>query len=161
MRRRLVPWLPFAVTIVALVAAAYKAMATQPPEGGPLTKVAMVWWVPYVLAVAYGFVYGVPMLLLEWARSVRRRSAAPPSVGRTAVLLALPALVVAVVWPIGLALAIFFRWPAMAEFVFGHLHGFVVWTLSVVATTLWVAGAAIHWIWLARPVSVEGQRPYR
>jgi hypothetical protein len=160
MRRRLVPWLPFAVAMVALVAAAYKAMATE-PGGGALTKVAMVWWVPYVLVCAYGFVYVVPMLLLEWARSVRRRSAAPPSVGRTAVVLALPALVVAVVWPIGLAIAIFFRWAAMAEFVFMHLHGVLVWALSVVATLLWVGGAAIHWVWLARPVSVEGRPPYR
>ena len=159
--RRLAPWLPFAVALVALVAAAYKAVATAPPEGGPLTKVAMVWWVPYVLVFAYGFVYVVPMLLLEWARSVRRRSAAPPSVGRTAVVLALPALVVAVVWPIGMALAIFCRWAAMAQFVFMHLHGLLVWTLSVTATALWVAGAAIHWIWLARPVSVEGKPPYR
>jgi len=160
MRRRLVPWVPFAVATVAIVAAAYKAMATE-PEGGPLTKVAMIWWMPYVLVVAYGFVYGVPMLLLELARTVRRRSAAPPSVGRTAVALALPSLVVAVVWPIGLALAIFLRCAAMAEFMFAHLHGLFVWFLSVTATALWVGGAAIHWIWLARPVSVEGRPPYR
>jgi hypothetical protein len=160
MRRRLVPWVPFAVAVLALVVASYKAMATE-PEGGPLTKIAMVWWMPYVLVLAYGFVYGVPMLLLELARSVRRRSAAPPSVGRTAVALALPALVVAVVWPIGLAIAILFRWSAVAEFVFVHLHAWALWLLSVSATALWVAGAAIHWVWLARPVSVEGRPPYR
>ena len=160
MRRRLVPWVPFVVAMLALIAAAFKAVATE-PEGGPLTKVAMVWWVPYVLVFAYGFVYVVPMLLLEWARSVRRRSAAPPSVERTAVALALPALVVAVVWPIGLAIAIFFRWAAMAEFVFVHLHAWLFWILSVAATALWVAGSAIHWVWLARPVSVEGKPPYR
>lgn len=146
--------------MLALVAAAFKAAAGEPESPGD--KLAMIWWMPYVLVGAYSFVYGVPMLLLEGARTVRRRSAAPPSVGRTAVALASPALVIGVVQPLGTAFAIFFRWPLLALVVLGDLPLVAgIWGLSVLATTLWVVGAAIHWIWLARPVSVEGTRPYR
>jgi hypothetical protein len=159
-RRLLLPWVPFAVAMLALVAASYKAMAADPESPG--AKLAMIWWMPYVLVGAYGFVYVVPMLLLEWARSVRRRSAAPPSVGRTAVALALPALFVGVVQPLGIAFAIFFRWTPLARVALGDLPLVAgIWGLSVLATGLWVLGAAIHWIWLARPASVEGTRPYR
>lgn len=158
--RRLLPWVPFAVAMLAFVAAAYKAAAAEPE--GPGAKLAMIWWMPYVLVGAYSFVYVVPMLLLECARSVRRRSAAPPSVARTAVALALPALLVGVVQPLGIAVGIFFRSPSAARVVLGDLPLVAgVWALSVVATALWVLGAAIHWIWLARPASVEGSRPYR
>jgi hypothetical protein len=158
--RRLAPWLPFVVAMLVLIAAAFKAMAGDPESLG--TKVAMIWWMPYVLVCAYGFVYAVPMLLLECARSVRRRSAAPPSVGRIAVALALPALFVGIVQPLGLAFAIFFRWTPMARAVIGDLPLVAgLWALSVLATALWVLGSAIHWIWLARPAEVEGTRPYR
>lgn len=160
MRRRLLSWVPFAVAMLALVAAAYKTAASEPESAS--AKLAMMWWMPYVLVCAYGFVYIVPMLLLHGAGSVRRRSAAPPSVGRAALGLALPALVIGVVQPIGIAFSIFFRSPSMARVVLGDLPLVAtIWTLSVVATALWVVGAAIHWIWLARPVSFEGTPPYR
>jgi hypothetical protein len=107
--------------------------------------------------------YLVPMLLLEWAKSVRRRSAAPPVVGRGAMAIASPALAVAALWPLVVGVALLLDWRPVYWALMDHrLACVVVWALSVAVTMAWVVGAASKWLWWPpRPVAVVGTPPYR
>lgn len=156
--RRIAPWLPIAIALATLTVGALQAVAQ-----GTIGAVNWPFFLPHVIVVFGPIPYVIPMLLLEWAKRVRRSSAAPPSVGRTAVALALPALVMAAVWPLGVGIALLVHGtPAARALLVDHrLACAAVWAVSVTVTMIWVARAAGRWIWWARPIAVVGTPPYR
>jgi hypothetical protein len=158
--RRIAPWLPIAIALATLTVGALQAVAQGTLDAAGRFPVTFL---PHVIVLFGPVPYVTPMLLLEWAKSLRRRSAAPPSVGWTAVALALPALVVAAVWPLGTGIALLGHCTPMARalLVDYRLASVAVWAVSVAVTAIWTAGAAGRWLWWARPVAVVGTPPYR
>lgn len=157
--RRIAPWLPVAMALATLTVGALQAVAQDTTEQAP----RWIVFLPHMIILFGPVPYLIPMLLLEWAKSVRRRSAAPPSIVRTAVVLALPALVMAVVWPLGLGIAFLVRATAVARalLVDHRLACIAVWATSVIVTAMWGARAAGRWIWWTRPAAVVRTGPYR
>jgi hypothetical protein len=149
--RRIAPWLPIAIALATLTVGALRAVAQENTL------------LPHVIVLFGPFPYVIPMLLLQWAKSVRRRSAAPPIVGRGALALASPALIVAALWPLGTGLALLVHCTPVAHALLAdhRLACVAMWAASVAATALWVVGAASRWLWWPRPVAVEGAGPYR
>ncbi|HEX8793201.1 MAG TPA: hypothetical protein VF765_19795 [Polyangiaceae bacterium] len=120
--------------------------------------------VQYLVVPFYGAPCFIPMVLLEVANSVRRQSAAPPLVWRTAVILALPAFAIAVRWPLGIAARFAFdpRSSLALVMTVDHLSACVaIWTASVMATATWMLSAACRWVLWPRPVAVVASGPYR
>jgi hypothetical protein len=157
--RRIAPWLPIAIALATLSVGALRAVAQETTEG----PIQWHMFVPHMILVLGLVPYVIPMLLLAWAKSVRRRSAAPPVVGRGTLALALPALIVAALWPLGTGIALLVHCTPVARalLVDHRLACIAIWTASVAATALWVVGAASRWLWWPRPVAVEAAGPYR
>ena len=157
--RRIAPFLPIAIALATLAVGAIQAAVKEPTEW------AFNWigLLPALIVFVGPIPYLIPILLLEWAKSVRRRSAAPPVVGRGATLLALPAITVAALWPLvtGLALLLHRTLVAHALLVDHRLACAAVWAVSVAVTATWDLAAACRWIRWARPVAVMGAGPYR
>jgi len=160
--RRIAPWLPLAIVLATLVACTFRAMVRQQLSTEDVDG-AVAWGLPYACFYLYAVPYFVPMLLLEGAKSLRRRSAAPPAVASVAVVLALPALTVATLWPLGVGMALLLGSTPIARTMLAdhRLACAAVWGVSVAATMIWIVGAASRWLWWARPVAVEGAGPYR
>jgi hypothetical protein len=158
--RRIAPWLPIAIALATLTVGALQAVAQGAPDAAGRFP---VFFLPHMIVLFGSVPYVIPMLLLAWAKSVRCRSGAPPWVGRTAVALALPALVVAVVWPLGTGIALLVHYARVAHalLVDYRLACIAAWAVSVAGSAIWVAVSAGHRNWWARPVAVGGMPPYR
>jgi hypothetical protein len=159
--RRIGPWLPpIAVVHGVLALTMFRALTV---------------WGLFVCLFSYAVPYAIPLLLLALMRRVRRHSAAPPVAGWVALVSALPALVIALWWPLGVAYRIALSWPLNVANGFAlNPHMLLnravtiddwvsvsVWFASVVTTAAWLFVAACRWYWFPRPVVVVGTPPYR
>jgi hypothetical protein len=162
MRRLLAPWLPLAIALGALTFTTYRALNLRHIPHAGLSG-AVLWSLPYVCVYSYALPYVVPMLLLWATRTVRRRSAAPPVVGWVALASAMPALIMAVWWPLDVA-RVFARdpqAPLVQAITIDNWMTVTIWFVSIVATAMWLFAAACRWFWFPRPVALVGSPPYR
>jgi len=157
--RRIAPWLPIAIALATLTVGAFHAALQTEPAPWLARWLGVL---PHMIVLFGPVPYLVPMLLLEWAKSVRRRSAAPPVVGLGALALASPALAVAALWPLVVGVALLVDWRPVYWALMDHrMACVVVWSASVAAAVLWVVSAASRWVWWPRPVAVQSGGPYR
>jgi len=161
--RRVAPWLPLAIVLGALTFTTYRAVGLKqiPHES---VAGALLWALPYVCVSLYALPYVLPILLLWATRRVRLRTAAPPVVGWVALASAMPALIIAVWWPLDVA-RVFARNPRAPLIVAMTVDNWMtvtIWFVSIGATATWLFAVACRWFWFPRPVAQPiGSPPYR
>lgn len=160
--RRIAPWLPIAIALGAVTFTTFRALALQGMRPESFSG-AVVWMWAYAGLYSYAVPYAIPLLLLDVMKNVRHQSAAPPVAGGVALISALPALLIAVWWPLDVArrFAIDPHTPLIHAVTIDNWVSISVWFASVVTTAAWLFAAACRWYWFPRPVVIVGTPPYR